>query len=115
MKTFVQKYHIEKREAVKINGTIRKMEKKDIAVVLKLYNQQVAKYKVYYKFSQDEIIHWLYPKEDVVWTYVIEDDNGVVQDFFAMYRLTQQCTSKERLGHNHDKMHSGSLFYYSLN
>lgn len=68
--------------------------------------------------SQEDIIHHLLPKKDVVWTYVIEqkDENGknFVSDFFSMYRLTQTCTSKEKLGHKHDDMHSGCLFYYGL-
>ena len=59
------------------------------------------------------------PKDDVVWTYVIENpsENGkkkVVTDFFSMYRLTQTCTSKEQLGHQWDDMHSACLFYYGL-
>lgn len=53
--------------------------------------------------SQEDIVHHLMPKENIVWTYVIEnlDENGkkFVTDFFSMYRLTQTCTSKEYLGH----------------
>lgn len=68
--------------------------------------------------SQEDIVHHLMPKENIVWTYVIEnlDENGkkFVTDFFSMYRLTQTCTSKEYLGHKWDSMHSGSLFYYGL-
>lgn len=94
------------------------MEKKDVSTVLKLFNQQQSKYKVHYKMSQDDIIHHLLPKKDVVWTYVIENDGDdgkkVVTDFFSMYRLTQTCTSKEQLGHKWDRMHSGCLFYYGL-
>ena len=48
------------------------MEKKDVSDVLRLHMEQQKKYKVYYKLSQDEIRHFLLPKDDVVWTYVIE-------------------------------------------
>ena len=58
------------------------------------------------------------PKDDVVWTYVIENPNDkgkpVITDFFSMYRLTQTCVSKEELGHQWDDMHSGCLYYYAL-
>lgn len=68
--------------------------------------------------SQDDIIHWLLPKEDAVWTYVIEglNDEGKkeVTDFFSMYRLCQSCTSKEYEGHQYEKMYSACLFYYGL-
>jgi hypothetical protein len=33
------------------------MEKKDIATVLKLHMDQQKKYKVYYKMSQEDIVH----------------------------------------------------------
>ena len=62
------------------------------STVLKLFNMQQAKYKIHYKMSQDDIIHHLMPKENVVWTYVIEnidiDGKKYVSDFFSMYRLT---------------------------
>jgi glycylpeptide N-tetradecanoyltransferase len=64
------------------------MEKKDVSVVLKLYNDKMKNYKFYYKFSQEDVMHFLLPKENIVWTYVIEDDSKQVTDFFSMYRLS---------------------------
>ena len=93
------------------------MQKKDLSVVLKLLTDQMQKYKIYYKFNQEEVMHFLLPKDDVVWTYVIEnevDGKKEVTDFFSMYRLSQSCTSKEELGHGYDLMHSGCLYYYGL-
>ena len=67
--------------------------------VFKLYKAQVEKLKLFFKYSQDDIMHLLLPKDDIVWTYVIEgeDVNGkpVVTDFISMYRLTQSTTSME--------------------
>ena len=51
MKQFVQKYKLPEQSGIKIEGNVRKMEKKDISAVLKLYKQQMEKYKMYYKFS----------------------------------------------------------------
>lgn len=64
--------------------------------------------------SQDDIIHFLFPKEEVVWTYVIEDAEKKVTDFFSMYRLSQTCTSAEAQQMGYNMMHSGCLFYYGL-
>ena len=90
------------------------MEKKDITAVLKLYKQQMEKYKMYYKFSQDDISYFMLPKDNVVWTYVIEDDKKQVTDFFTMHRLSQTCTSIDAKSCGHEIMHSGCLFYYGL-
>lgn len=87
-----KRYRLPDTKSIKILGNIRIMEKKDISEVLKLFNQQQQKYKIYYKMNQDEVRHFLLPKDNVVWTYVIEneDEKGklVVTDFFSMYRLT---------------------------
>ena len=90
------------------------MEKKDISTVLKLYKAQMEKYKMYYKFSQEDISYFMLPKENVVWTYVIEDANKQVTDFFTMQRCSQTCTSMDAQACGHSIMHSGSLFYYGL-
>ena len=90
------------------------MQKKDLSAVFKLHKQQQEKYQFTYKLTQDEILYFLLPREDIVWTYVIEnfiDGKQQITDFFSMQRLTQLCTSD---GCKYDKMHSGSLFYYGL-
>ena len=43
------------KKTINIVGTIREMQKKDITDVLKLYNIQQTKYKVWYKLNQDDI------------------------------------------------------------
>lgn len=94
------------------------MEKKDVPAVFKLYKNQVEKYKLYFKYSQDDIMHLLLPQEDVIWTYVIEgiDENEkpVVTDFMSMYRLTQSTTSPEAVSKGITQMHSGGIYFYGL-
>jgi len=88
------------------------MEKKDVSAVLKLYNKKQETMKMKFKWSQEDVIHFLVPKENVVWTYVIENEvEGKVQitDFFSIHRMKQWCTSE---GCKYDKMYSGFLFYH---
>ena len=119
MKELTRKYKLPEKKAIKIVGNIREMQKKDVAEVLKLHMKQQEKYKSYYKFNQDEVRHFLLPKQGVVWTYVIENEDKqgkkYISDFFSMYRLTQQCVNKERLGHKWDDMNIAYLYYYGLN
>jgi glycylpeptide N-tetradecanoyltransferase len=98
LKEFDRKYRLPKKETIKLVGKVRPMEKRDVPTVFKLFRDQQAKYKIQYKYNQDEIIHHLLPKEDIVWTYVVEDifeGKKVVTDFFSMYRLTQTCTNAD--------------------
>ena len=52
-----------------------------------------------------------------MWTYVVENEIDCkiqVTDFFSMNNMVQTCTSKEKLGHNHDAVSSANLYYYGL-
>lgn len=51
MKQFEDRYKLPDKSTINLLGTVRKMEKKDISVVLKLYNLQQKQYKIYYKMS----------------------------------------------------------------
>lgn len=64
--------------------------------------------------TQDELKHMLLPLDEVVWTYVIENDvdgKKQVTDFFSMHRLTQKCFAPDQ---PYKYMHSGFLYYYGL-
>jgi len=72
-KDFNKKHRLPDKKGIKIQGEIRPMVKKDLSIVFKLWNKQQEKYKLRYKMSQEELMHWLLPKENVVWTWVIEN------------------------------------------
>lgn len=113
-KEFNKKHRMPDLKTINITGDIRAMQKKDLSVVFKLWNKQQEKYKFRYKVSQEELMQYLLPKADVVWTYVIEnmvDGKVQVTDFFSMHRLGQSCTSE---GCKHKVMYSGFLYYYAL-
>lgn len=69
---------------------------------------------MYYKFTQEDISYFMLPKDDVCWTWVIEDEKKVVTDFFTMTRLSQTCQSMEAKSMGYDIMHNANLFYYGL-
>lgn len=93
------------------------MVKKDVSAVHKLLQDQTEKYKIKYKMSHEDIMHHILPKDDIVWSYVIEnevDGKLKVTDFFAMNRLEQLTESREKFGHTHMSMYSGTMSYYGL-
>lgn len=42
---------------------------------------------VSFKFSQDELAHHLMPRDGVIMTLVVEDENKVLTDFISYYHL----------------------------
>ena len=51
--------------------------------------------------SQEELAHHLMPRDDVMYTIVIENDKKVT-DFISFYNLPSQILKKEK--HNHTMM-----------
>ena len=56
---------------------LRPMTEADVPVVTSLLNEYLKKFDVYLMFSQEEVRHFLVPRETVITTYVREDpDKG---------------------------------------
>jgi glycylpeptide N-tetradecanoyltransferase len=56
---------------------LRKLVKSDISAVSKLLNQHLTdNYKVHMVFTDEEVAHWVLPRENVIYSYVVEDDGG---------------------------------------
>jgi glycylpeptide N-tetradecanoyltransferase len=52
--------------------------------------------------GQDEIAHHLLPRDEVMYTIVIENDKKQITDFVSFYNLPSQILKRE--GHNHTMM-----------
>ena len=48
------------------------MTKKDVPGVAKLINEGLSKYLVKFHYENEEIKHYFLPRENIVYTYVIE-------------------------------------------
>lgn len=66
---------------------IRAMKSKDVSQVCKLLNNYLDREtKVYLRFSEEEVKHFMLPQENVIYSYVITKDNQVT-DFVSFYNL----------------------------
>ena len=77
------------------------MTKKDVPQVFKIFSQQQENYKFKYKFSQEDIMYYLLPREGLLYTWVIENLNEAgkleVTDFYSMHLQRQQCCKLEKV------------------
>ena len=72
------------------NQQMRQMQQKDVPRVCQLLNDYLANRKIHIIFSEQEIAHFLLPRENVIYSYVVEKfENGVntVTDFYSFYAL----------------------------
>ncbi|MBN3309920.1 NMT1 tetradecanoyltransferase, partial [Amia calva] len=73
-------------EAPKTAG-LRTMQKKDVLVVQQLLLDYLRQFHLTPVMSEEEVEHWLLPRENIIDTYVVETPEGVVTDFLSFYTL----------------------------
>jgi glycylpeptide N-tetradecanoyltransferase len=93
---------------------LREMEAKDVEAVLDLLKRYLERIDMAQVFDQTEFEHWMFPKEkpkeQVVWSYVVEDPHSKkITDFFSFYNLESTV-----IGHKkHKVIKVAYLFYYA--
>lgn len=53
---------------------LREMKRKDISAIQKLLNNYLEKFKLYQKFSDEDVKHFFLPRSEVIYTYVVENE-----------------------------------------
>ena len=65
---------------------IRPMEARDIPAVTKLLSDYLSNKDVYPEYNEDEIKHWFMPKENIVYSFVVQKQDRIT-DFVSFYVL----------------------------
>lgn len=73
----------------------RTMKESDVEQVHALLTEKMVSYKVAPKFSRQEIAHWLLPRKNVVYSYVVETD-GKITDFASFYSLPSSVLGNDK-------------------
>uniref|UniRef100_A0A8C5QDL2 Glycylpeptide N-tetradecanoyltransferase n=1 Tax=Leptobrachium leishanense TaxID=445787 RepID=A0A8C5QDL2_9ANUR len=66
---------------------LRPMELRHIPAVHKLLGQYLSQFYLAPVMSEEEVQHWLLPRENIIDTFVVESQNGEVTDFVSFYTL----------------------------
>jgi len=85
---------------------LRKMNESDVGGVCTLLNTYLEKFNLKILFSEEEIAHWLLPREMVIDSYVVEKD-GEITDFLSFYHLPSSILS-------HDSTLYAAYSYYNV-
>ncbi|KAF1841513.1 glycylpeptide N-tetradecanoyltransferas-like protein [Cucurbitaria berberidis CBS 394.84] len=93
---------------------LREIQAKDVDVTLDLLKRYLERMDMAQVFSKTEFEHWICPKEkpkeQVVWSYVVEDpETKKITDYFSFYNLESTV-----IGHKkHSTIKAAYLFYYA--
>ncbi|CAK0873963.1 unnamed protein product [Prorocentrum cordatum] len=75
---------------------MRKMEPKDVPQVAELLTGYLKKFPLHPDFNQDEVAHWMLPRDGVMYSFVREGDNGEVNDVCSFYQLPSSILGNEK-------------------
>ncbi|ETI29156.1 hypothetical protein G647_01609 [Cladophialophora carrionii CBS 160.54] len=93
----------------------RKMEEKDVDAVHDLLSRYLDRFDLAQIFSREEIVHWFLnrqkPAEQVVWSFVVEGNDGKITDFGSFYCLESSVIGE--MSKKHDKIRAAYMFYYA--
>ncbi|EHK39805.1 hypothetical protein TRIATDRAFT_155534 [Trichoderma atroviride IMI 206040] len=107
----IRKYAVPDRTNTK---GLREMKTTDIDAVLKLMDRYMSRFDIAPEMSKEEATHWFTPtpqpgQDQYIWSYVVEDDNKNITDFFSFYCIESSAINNPK----HDIIRVAYLFYYA--
>ena len=108
----IAKYTLRNEGKVK---NLRRVKLEDFDQVSKLFLKYQDRYDLVQDFTPDEIKHWLFgnleieDSKKVVHTFVVENEEGKITDFFSFYLLPFTVLNNAQ----HDEVGIAYLFYYA--
>lgn len=87
----------------------RKMEKQDVPAVTRLLRSYLSRFAVAPEFDDNEVEHWLLPRENVVESYLVDNQstNGIT-DFCSFYSLPSSILHSQE----YSTLNAAYCFYY---
>lgn len=89
---------------------LRPMKSSDVNIVTSLLNEYLKRFEVHLHFSEAEVEHFLVPREGVIDTYVVEnEETKEIKDFLSFYHLPSSI-----LKHEEHKTLKVAYCYYNV-
>ncbi len=89
---------------------LREMQKKDVKAVRDLLAEYLARFPLHLEFTNEEVDHYLLPRENVIESYVVEDqDTKEITDFISFYSLPSSI-----LKHVEHRLLKAAYSYYNV-
>jgi len=87
-------YKIYKIPESKFNKKIRKMNLMDLDIVFQLYTNYISKFKIHPIFTQEEFNNWFSNNNQIIYSYVLTNNNDIPTDFFSFFKITSNLTGQ---------------------
>ncbi|KFH15497.1 myristoyl CoA:protein N-myristoyltransferase, partial [Toxoplasma gondii MAS] len=75
---------------------LRPAKPEDVPHIHKLLSNYLRNFKLHCEFTQEEVAHWLLPREGVVHVYVRTSTKGTVTDLISFYELPSSVIGNQK-------------------
>ncbi|KAI9484034.1 MAG: acyl-CoA N-acyltransferase [Benjaminiella poitrasii] len=91
---------------------LREMRAEDVPQVRVLLNKYLERFDIAPIFeTDDDVKHWILPHKNVVWSYVVEDqETKKITDVFSFYSLPSSVINNPK----HSTLNAAYMFYYAM-
>lgn len=86
---------------------VRPFTDHDVPVVTRLLMDYLQRFSLYVEFTEGDVRHFFIPQNDVIYSYVVENEMGVVTDFFSFYSLPSSVLKNPK----HKKLRAAYAYY----
>lgn len=86
---------------------VRQLELKDIDICLEKLNNHLKKFNLTHVFDKDVFTHYFMPKNDIIYTYVVEKDN-IITDMISFFIINNTVLNNK----DYSEYKAGYLYYY---
>ena len=93
----------------------RKMEEKDLEQIYNLILARNKKYKIYEILTLKDLEHWLLPRNNIVYTYVLEDEEHKITDFCSFYTIQRTILNNQNNNSSNSKYKKINFAYELIN
>ena len=91
-----------------VTENLSEMTEEDIPAVTVSLNRHLSEnYKVHIEFDEAEVKHFLLPRQEVVFSWVVKNEAGEVTDFISFYALNSSVLNNP----DHSKIYAAYAYY----
>lgn len=86
---------------------LRPMQVRDVPAVTRILSQYLSRYQLAPSLDEEEVGHWLLMREEVVYSYVVENPSGEVTDLVSFYTLPSTVIGNDQ----YSSLKAAYMFY----
>lgn len=73
-----------------------------------MLNKYLEKFDLYHKFSVEDVKHYFTPVDNVIYAYVVENEDKKITDFFSFYCLPSTIINHPK----HNQLKAAYSYYH---